>query len=254
MAAALDEITSGAIDQAREAAEDTAKDFGVGEYLGASVEGVRQVTHYFACEHSGYAGWRWAVTMVRAARARRATVNEVVLVPSDESLRAPEWVPWADRLMSGDIKPGTLLPTPDNDPRLEPGYTGTDLNADDDPADWALSRTIAADLGLDKERVLSAEGRAQAAERWLAGRSGKDNPDTRQAPGVCLDCGYWVRLSGQLGRMFGVCTNGFSSFDATATSADHGCGGHSSVVSENRSTKLPEPVLDTMHADRVIFD
>ena len=252
--AAADAITADAVDQAREAAAEAAEDFGVGDYLGAKVEGVRQMTHYFACTHSAYSGWRWAVTMVRASRARRATVNEVVLVPGDDSLLAPEWVPWADRLMPGDIKPGTLLPTPDNDPRLEPGYTGADQDADDDPAEQALTRAIATDLGLDKERVLSVEGRAQAAERWLAGPSGYDNADTRQAPGVCVDCGYWVRISGSLGRMFGVCTNGFSAFDATATSIEHGCGGHSSVVSDQRSTKMPEPVLDTMHAERVLFD
>ena len=137
---AIDQIIVDSVDLAREAAQETAGDFGVGEYLGARVEpGSRQATHFFECPHPGYHGWHWAVTMTRAARARYATVNEVVLLPSQGSLLAPAWVPWADRLEAGDVAPGTLLPTPDNDPRLEPGYTGGELAPDEDPAEWAQS-------------------------------------------------------------------------------------------------------------------
>ena len=165
---AIDQIIVDSIDLAREAAQETAGDFGVGEYLGARLEpGSRQATHFFECPHPGYHGWHWAVTMTRAARARYATVNEVVLLPSQGSLLAPAWVPWADRLEAGDVAPGTLLPTPDNDPRLEPGYTGGELAPDEDPVEWAQTRAVASQLGLGRERVLSWIGRDQAAQRWM---------------------------------------------------------------------------------------
>ncbi|MBX7474881.1 DUF3027 domain-containing protein, partial [Streptomyces sp. MAG02] len=155
-----------AVDEAREAAEFEARDFGVGDYLGAVVDGERMLTHLFECTHPGYRGWRWAVSMVRASRARNVSVSEVCLIPGDDSLVPPAWVPWRDRLQPGDIAPGTLLPTPDNDPRLEPGYTGGELAADEDPAEWAATRAVVAELGLGRERLLSQAGRDRAAERW----------------------------------------------------------------------------------------
>ena len=79
------------------------------------------MTHSFACLLAGYPDWYWAVTLVRASRARTATINEVVLLPSAEALLAPAWVPWEQRIQAGDIGPGMLMATPDNDPRLEPG-------------------------------------------------------------------------------------------------------------------------------------
>ncbi|MGO4958472.1 DUF3027 domain-containing protein [Luteococcus sp. Sow4_B9] len=250
----LDAVTAAAVDAAREAAVEHAADFGVGEYLGAVAEADRVVTHLFDCPHPGYRGWRWAVTMVRASRARVATVNEIVLLPGDEALRAPGWVPWSDRIQAGDVAPGTLLPTPDNDPRLEPGFTGGELAADADPAEWSATRAVVAELGLGRERVLSQHGRAVAAERWQAGEAGADNQSSRLAPAACVSCGYFVRLQGSLGTMFGACTNEFSPFDASVVSVEHGCGGHSDVVAEERGVELDEPVHDTLGIDNNLFD
>lgn len=250
----MDAVTAEAVDQAREAAVEHAKDFGVGEHIGVVAEGERVVTHLFDCPHPGYRGWRWAVTMVRASRAKKATINEIVLLPGDDALLAPGWVPWSDRIQAGDVAPGTLLPTPDNDPRLEPGFTGGELAADADPAEWSQTRALVNEFGLGRERVLSSYGRAVAAERWVAGDGGADNQYTRQAPANCVSCAYFVRLQGNLGRMFGACSNEFSPFDAQVVSVDHGCGGHSNVVAEERGIELGEPVFDTIGVDENLFD
>lgn len=243
-----------AVDLARRAAETRDDVMGVGEHLGVSVEDTRVVTHFFACDHPGYPGWRWAVTVARASRARVVTVNEVVLVPGEGALVAPAWVPWSDRIEAGDVTPGVLMPTADDDPRVEAGFTGGDAARDADPAEWQATRAVVAELGLGRERVLSAYGRDEAAERWEAGDGGPHNAMTKQAPGVCQGCAYFIRLSGSLGREFGVCANEHAPSDGEVVSVDHGCGAHSDVVEPERGIDLPRPVWDTISVDDLLFD
>ncbi|MDR2620148.1 MAG: DUF3027 domain-containing protein [Propionibacteriaceae bacterium] len=250
-----DNTIAKAVEQARAAATVAAADFGVGEHLWCTSDGERMATHYFTCTHPAYPGWAWAVTMTRVPRAKSATVDEVVLLPASETaLLAPAWVPWSERLQPGDIAPGMLLPTLDNDPRLEPGFTGGEMLPDDDPAEWSLTRALVAELGLGRERLLSPAGRTQTAVRWISGSGGPNGPDTRFAPANCISCGFFIRLSGRLGNIFGVCTNEYSPFDARVVSFDHGCGGHSDVVAEEREIDIPVPVYDTIGIDQSIFD
>lgn len=249
----LDAVAAEAVQLARQAAIEEGGEDAVGEHLGAVAEpGDRLVTHSFASSIPGYKDWRWAVTVVRAARAKQATVNEVALLPNQEALLAPAWVPWEDRVGPGDLGPGMLMATPDNDPRLEPGFAATDhLNED---ADWVQLRSTVAELGLGRERVLSAVGRDRAVERWLEGPPGPNDEGTRQAPANCATCGYFVPLRGALGTLFGACTNEYSASDARVVSLDHGCGGHSDVVDARRAKELPKPVFDTIAVDHNIFD
>ena len=88
-----DQIGADAVDLARSVAEEAAGTLGVGEHLGIEADADRVVSHFFACPHAGYAGWRWSVTLVRASRAKTPTVNEVVLLPGDTALMAEHWVP-----------------------------------------------------------------------------------------------------------------------------------------------------------------
>src|ERR1700733_12463424 len=84
-----DEICAQAVDLARAAAAEVAGAGGVGEHLGADAEGDRVVSHMFASLDPAYRGWRWAVTLARASRAKMATVSEVVLLPGPGSILAP---------------------------------------------------------------------------------------------------------------------------------------------------------------------
>src|SRR5699024_8433315 len=73
--AKLDTIAAEAVDLARVAAVEEGGEDAVGEHLGVTAEaGERVVTHSFASTVPGYRDWRWAVTLVRAARAKSATV------------------------------------------------------------------------------------------------------------------------------------------------------------------------------------
>lgn len=246
-----DAICLAAVELARAAAVEAAGVMGIGEHLGSQADDDRVLSHFFSCPHPGYIGWRWSVTVARASRAKVATVDEVVLLPGAGALIAPQWVPWAERIRPGDVTPGLLLATTGDDVRLEPGYTGGERAADADPAEASIERSVVAELGLGRERVLSSEGRDQAAERWLGGVSGPDNEMTKLAPGVCETCGFFVRLQGNLGTLFGACANAYSASDGSVVSVDHGCGAHSSVLVEDQA-ELPAPVWETIEWDAPI--
>jgi len=248
----LDAVTAAAVEVARAAAEEAAQaagDFGVGDHLGVVAEGERLVTHAFACPHPGYVGWHWAVTLVRATRAKVPTVNEVVLLPSEEALLAQPWVPWAERIGPGDLAPGMLLPLGDNDPRVVPGYTGGTENDEESLA----TRAVVHELGLGRERLLSEYGRSLAAQRWYEGDFGPDAPSSRLAPAPCGSCAFFVRLRGSLGVAFGACANEKSPSDGHVVSLEHGCGAHSDVIAE-AAAPLPDALWDTLSDDASLFD
>jgi hypothetical protein len=199
----------------------------VGEYLGVEVDDALVVTHSFATTEKAYTGWRWAVTVARADGAAEVTVDEVVLLPGSGALVSPEWVPWSERVRPGDLTPGDLLPPKPDDPRLVPAYA--DPEAFDDWSDlhW--------ELGLGRPRVLSLDGRADAAERWYDGDQGPSSPLAKAAPARCGDCGFLVPLAGSLRSLFGVCANVYAPDDAKVVSLDHGCGAHSEAVADAAS-------------------
>ena len=60
------------------------------------VEGV--VTYLFEGKLKGYQGWRWSVSIFQGEGDVPPTVSEVLLVPGPDSLVAPDWVPWSERL------------------------------------------------------------------------------------------------------------------------------------------------------------
>lgn len=218
--ATVDDACAGATDLARSAAEAQAGG-PVGEHQGFVAEADRLGTHFFASTDRAYAGWRWAVTVARASRARAVTVDEVVLLPGDGALLAPEWVPWSERVRPGDLGIGDLLVTAVDDERLAPAYA-----AGDDPEEEA----VALELGFGRVRVLTIDGRDDAADRWYDGSAGPAAPIALVAPAPCGTCGFYVRLVGGLGPLFGACANEFAPDDGRVVSADHGCGAHSQAV------------------------
>jgi hypothetical protein len=225
-----DKVLAAAVDVARAAAE-AAAEGEVGAHLGVYGDEERVATHAFEAALPGYTGWFWAVTLARVARGKTPTVDEVVLLPGAGALLAPEWVPWQERLQPGDLSPGDLLPTDPADPRLVPAYTYSE-----DPA----VEEVAFELGLGRVRVMSREGRLDAAERWDDGESGPDTPMARQAPAHCGTCGFYLPLAGSLRAAFGVCGNEITSTDGRVVSVEYGCGAHSEAVVDAPS--LAEPV------------
>ncbi len=366
-----DQACAAAIDLARAAAEEDAGPDQVGPHVGVEADADRVVTHLFDSLNPAYVGWRWAVTVSRAARSKVITVSESLLLPGPDSLLAPPWVPWTERVRPGDLKAGDLMPASSDDERLVPfvaiageaglldwddsdawrfspespavravteiadaeglgaegqgaegqgaeglgaeglgaegqgaegqgaeglgaegqgaegqdvegavgddavrggavgvGAGGPDLQGGGEslagrpaeppgqpggdgglrpgsapglPARTGSGLRVGADAGLRPRRVLSAIGRDEAAARWHAGEHGPRSPLASSAPATCMTCGFMIRLSGTLGRVFGVCANEFAPDDGKVVSVDHGCGAHSDgdIVADDGAYVLP---------------
>nr|WP_281275943.1 DUF3027 domain-containing protein [Thermomonospora umbrina] len=237
---AVDTACADAVDLARAAAQETARPVPVGDHLGMQPEADRVLTHFFACLDPAYKGWRWAVTVARASRAKAVTVSECVLVPGEDALMPPPWVPWIQRLRPGDLGPGDLLPTAADDVRLAPGYTQTGDDAERQ-ADW--------EPGLGRARVLSADGRDEVAARWYEGTAGPRTPIAASAPAQCATCGFYLMLAGGMRQLFGVCANEYAPDDGRVVSADHGCGAHSEAVMVPAGAEVPPPIVDELGYD-----
>nr|WP_232212539.1 DUF3027 domain-containing protein [Actinomyces sp. oral taxon 849] len=219
-----------AVELAHRALEEITDPITIGEYLAAVPNAERLVTHLFDCTLSGYRGWRWAVTLSRVPRSRTATVCEMELLPGEEALLAPAWVPWADRLEPGDITRSDRLPRKETDERLEPGWEATGEDAD----------AVALDqLDLGRPRVLSAQGVSSAAERWYGGDHGPDAEGVRKAHATCSTCGFFVPMAGALRAIFGVCANEWATDDGSVVSLDHGCGAHSETDLPDHGPEWP---------------
>ena len=262
-----DRLCAEAVDLAREAVEEIASPGTVGDWIEAVVDDDRVMTHLFACLDPGYRGWRWAATVARASRARVVTLDETVLLPGPDSLLAPEWLPWNERLRPGDLGPGDLLPAQSEDERLEPGFTGEDAP----PPNAAVSEeaeeqgtgahsepvaatqrvgvgAVAAELGLGRARVLSRHGLRSAADRWEDAH-GPRTAMAQAAPASCVSCGFLVPLAGSLRQAFGVCANEYSPADGQVVSYAYGCGAHSEAAVMPAHRQPPPPVIDETRTD-----
>ena len=250
-----DDVALEAVETARAALVEQVGADVVGDHVEAAPEdapgAAGVVTHYFAATQRGYPGWRWAVTVVHAAGDDHVTVDEVVLLPGQDAIVAPAWVPWRERIRPGDLSHGDVLPVEEDDPRLVPAYVAGDPG-DDAPRDSASQvKEVAEELGLGRVRVLSLEGRDLAAQRWFESDQGPDVPLAQSAPAKCWSCGFLVRLAGPLADTFGVCANEYANDDGRVVAFGHGCGAHSDAQLRKKQLPppLPDPVFDTLSED-----
>jgi hypothetical protein len=95
----------------------------VGDAAGYSREDDGVVSLRFANLLAGYPGWFWTVSLARV-EDDEPTVLEVELLPGDDALLAPDWVPWAVRLADYQAQQVIL--------EAERAAAGVDEESDDD--------------------------------------------------------------------------------------------------------------------------
>lgn len=131
-----DEVLMAATDQARAALELITPADTIGDYLGYIVEGERVLSLLFDCLMSGYPGWRWTVSLSRVDEDSAPQVLETELMPGDDALLAPEWVPWSDRLADSkaaeELAAAVLGADDDDDDDDDDDESDDDDETDDD--------------------------------------------------------------------------------------------------------------------------
>ena len=195
----------------------------VGDLVSIDQEDERIATYLFESSLPGYGGWRWAVSIIKVDEDANPTIADVVLLPGADSLLAPEWIPYKDRVQPGDVGVGDIVPTSADDLRLVPGFAAL-------PGDEDLDQMEQFELGLGRARVLSIVGRDAASKRWYEGDRGPNTPISQYAPKPCFSCGFFIPIAGSLRSAFGVCANALSPEDARVVSVEHGCGAHSEAL------------------------
>ncbi len=249
-----------AVEQARAAAAETAGDPAVvGEHLGIEPEIAVPVTgevqpevlgatatHTFESRLPGYVGWHWAVTVAAVPGDDEVTVDEVVLLPGEQALLAPAWVPWHERLRPGDLSVGTCCPprrTTRGSCRPTPPTTTppTTPRAASSPSSWAWAAS-----GSCRPRAAPTRSR-----RWADGDFGPASAMARSAPGACVTCGFWLPLAGSLRQRVGACGNAYAPADGRVVTADYGCGAHSQATLVAADTS---EVIHTARYDTGTYD
>lgn len=204
-----------AIEVARGALEELG-DGEVGEHIGVSQLGRNVATHRFQAEVPGYRGWEWNAVLACAEGSRHVTVNEVALVPAQEALQAPDWVPYEERVRPGDLGPGDLMPPLPGDVRL---------------------------VREGDRHVLSRHGLEEALHRWHTGDFGPTSEFAEKAALHCRSCAFFIRAEGVIGENFGVCANEYSA-DGHLVHATYGCGAHSETPTGIRNEEEPPRAFD----------
>jgi hypothetical protein len=158
-----DAFLAAAVDVARAAIEGIAPAEQIGQHLAAKSEGDRLVTHLFESKLAGYGGWQWYAVLTRNSRSKVVTVNELGLLPSEGSILAPEWIPWAERVRPGDEQgedePGEAAAAA---PRDDAGDAASGADASEADADGAPE-----DNSVDAVEDTEDTGTGDAPERGL---------------------------------------------------------------------------------------
>lgn len=85
------------LEVARAAATQNAGEKAVSNFVELIDEGDGAYSFVFEAKLEGYQGWLWSVTLFDSGD-ESPTISEVVLLPGEQALLAPAWVPWSERL------------------------------------------------------------------------------------------------------------------------------------------------------------
>ncbi|MET4589580.1 DUF3027 domain-containing protein [Arthrobacter sp. 754] len=128
-----DVFLAAAVDVARSAIEGITAPSDIGAHIAAKSEGDRLVTHLFESKLPGYQGWQWYAVLTRNSRSKVVTVSELGLLPSEDSILSPEWVPWAERVRPEDSREAEESESPAVEADHTPAADPDEEAGDDEP-------------------------------------------------------------------------------------------------------------------------
>ncbi|WP_412778866.1 DUF3027 domain-containing protein [Corynebacterium liangguodongii] len=220
-------IGSRAVETARRALEEIAEGT-IGAHIGLTGVSANVATHRFEADVPGYPGWEWNAVLACATGSSHVTVNEVALLPAGDALKAPEWVPYSERLRPGDLGPGDVM---------EPAPDDHRLTADSFAADAVTF------VGRDSAQYLTKKGLEEAKQRWRTGEFGPNSEFAEKAAMHCRTCAFYIPAAEPIGENFGVCANEYSA-DGRVVAASYGCGAHSETRLEESDLGEAETLYD----------
>ena len=150
-------------------------DFVTSQDLGDGVTDFRFESHI-----AGYEGWQWSVTMYHDEELDHWTVNESSLLPTEQALLPPKWIPWKDRLEPTDLSVTDSIGTDPDDPRLEEGLTDQQIEA---VADAIEKEQQAADEAATATTAETDDAEADSASAEPAGAIDVQNDAEPDAAG-----------------------------------------------------------------------
>jgi hypothetical protein len=148
----------------------------VGNFIEVFEEEAGVATFLFENNQKGYVGWRWSITIFQADKKSAATVSEIVLLPGPDSLVAPDWVPWSERLadykaLQLELEKQAALEAEDDDDESE------DEESEDDSDETEEAQEVPEDLAaeaVDEELAVANLEVSESAE--------DDSEDTGRKP------------------------------------------------------------------------
>lgn len=150
----------------------------VGDVVNAVELGDNVTDFRLAADVRGYEGWQWSVTLYHDAEVGTWTVNESSLVPTDDALVPPAWVPWKDRLEPTDLAPTDSIGTDPDDPRLEGGFRKTEPVAGASAGEDGTSTETAEQAETSTEMAEQAEPVEPVAEKTQDSAENAENAES----------------------------------------------------------------------------
>ena len=161
-------------DRAKMAAVESAPKHGVGDFLTSIEEDENVYTFLFAAKMKGYVGWAWSVSLF--ADDENTTVSEVNLMPGDESLIAPNWVPWSERLadykaLQAELEAQAALEAAENEDSEDESAEDSEETDDADEAEEVSEET--------SEEVVAEESAASLTDESVDAENDSDDAGGR---------------------------------------------------------------------------
>lgn len=153
----------------------------VGDVVNAIELGDNVTDFRLAADVRGYEGWQWSVTLYHDAEVGTWTVNESSLVPTDDALVPPAWVPWKDRLEPTDLAPTDSIGTDPDDPRLEGGFRKTEPVAGATAGEDGTSAETAEQAEKSTETAEQAEPAEPVAEKTQDSAENAENAESAES-------------------------------------------------------------------------